>query len=216
MSASFERQYRAGTYMPGMLAFWDEVSTRFYRGLQLRRGASLLDVGAGQGTLVRIARVAGVEACGIEPFWPDPIDPNVRRGFAEDLPFPDGSFDTVTCFSVLESVRDPVRALQEMGRVIRGDGRLVVSVPELESYPFLHRARYEQVTSSRWMRTQLRQVPGLRVKDVRGFGLKLFVPLAKRSVMRVLPTVAPRPLAALYARHYPIAVSDLTIWTLVR
>jgi ubiquinone/menaquinone biosynthesis C-methylase UbiE len=44
---------------------------------------------------------------------------------AEQLPFEDGSFDTVATLAVLCSVRDPAQALGEIRRVLRPGGRLV-------------------------------------------------------------------------------------------
>lgn len=45
---------------------------------------------------------------------------------AERLAFPDGSFDTVVSTLSLCTVPDPVRALREMGRVCRPDGRILL------------------------------------------------------------------------------------------
>jgi ubiquinone/menaquinone biosynthesis C-methylase UbiE len=42
------------------------------------------------------------------------------------LPFADGSFDTAVSTLTLCSVFDPVRALNELRRVLRHDGRLIV------------------------------------------------------------------------------------------
>lgn len=44
---------------------------------------------------------------------------------AEELPFPDGSFDAVVSTLVLCSVGDPGRAIAEIRRVLRPDGRFV-------------------------------------------------------------------------------------------
>ncbi len=46
------------------------------------------------------------------------------RGIAEELPFRDGTFDTVVSGLVFCSVRDPARALAEVKRVLRPDGQL--------------------------------------------------------------------------------------------
>lgn len=50
-------------------------------------------------------------------------------GDAEQLPFDDGSFDTVLCVNVLHLVESPVRAMREMARVLKPGGHLVVIVP---------------------------------------------------------------------------------------
>jgi len=48
----------------------------------------------------------------------------LERADAEALPFPDRSFDTVTATCVFCSVADPVRALREVGRVVKPEGRV--------------------------------------------------------------------------------------------
>jgi ubiquinone/menaquinone biosynthesis C-methylase UbiE len=82
---------------------------------------SLLDVGAGRGEGIQLARKAGHEpAVGVEP-----VDylayGAVMVGVATDLPFNDGDFDTVMCLDVLEHLveEDVEPALHEMYRVAR-------------------------------------------------------------------------------------------------
>jgi len=56
-----------------------------------------------------------------------------RIADAHDLPFEDGSFDVVTCRRAAHHFADVCRALREMKRVLKGNGRLVIddrSVPE--------------------------------------------------------------------------------------
>ncbi|WP_133906008.1 class I SAM-dependent methyltransferase [Actinophytocola oryzae] len=50
----------------------------------------------------------------------------LQRGDAHDLPFRDGSFDTVVCTFGLCAIPDPDRAVGEMVRVLRPDGRLIL------------------------------------------------------------------------------------------
>ncbi len=47
----------------------------------------------------------------------------------EKLPFPDESFDVILCAEVLEHPLNPKPGLQEISRVLKRNGRLVVSVP---------------------------------------------------------------------------------------
>lgn len=53
----------------------------------------------------------------------------------ERLPFPDGFFDAVTMFDVLEHIPDPVGALREIRRVLRPGGLFHLFLP-LERQPF--------------------------------------------------------------------------------
>jgi SAM-dependent methyltransferase len=60
-----------------------------------------------------------------------------QEGRAEALPFPDESFDLVTCEHGLQYMPDKVAAVGEMYRVLRPGGRLVLSVTqELATHPF--------------------------------------------------------------------------------
>lgn len=46
-----------------------------------------------------------------------------------DIPEPDASFDAVLCTEVLEHVPDPVRAVEELARLVRPGGLLILSAP---------------------------------------------------------------------------------------
>jgi ubiquinone/menaquinone biosynthesis C-methylase UbiE len=54
-----------------------------------------------------------------------PTQATILRAAAEDLPFEDGSFDTVVCTLVLCGVDDQPRAVREIRRVLKPDGRLL-------------------------------------------------------------------------------------------
>lgn len=56
---------------------------------------------------------------------PDGVEARLVRAPAEQLPFPDASFDTVVSTLVLCTVTDPRRALSEVARVLRPDGQLL-------------------------------------------------------------------------------------------
>jgi SAM-dependent methyltransferase len=45
------------------------------------------------------------------------------------IPVPDASFDVVLCTEVLEHVPEPVKALEEMARILRPGGRLFLTAP---------------------------------------------------------------------------------------
>jgi SAM-dependent methyltransferase len=51
----------------------------------------------------------------------------LQEGNAEALPFVAGSFDLVYCLAALHHIGDPVRAVEEMTRVCRPGGRVVLS-----------------------------------------------------------------------------------------
>ncbi len=90
--------------------------------LRLSPALDVLDVGAGDGRLVRelsrrghAGRVAGVD--------PTP-GPGVLAASAEALPFPDASFNVVLFMRVLAHLPDQARALAEARRVLRPGGQV--------------------------------------------------------------------------------------------
>ena len=50
------------------------------------------------------------------------------------MPLPDGSVDGIICHSVLEHVRDPVKAMRELHRILVPHGALFLHVPSI--YPY--------------------------------------------------------------------------------
>jgi 2-polyprenyl-3-methyl-5-hydroxy-6-metoxy-1,4-benzoquinol methylase len=189
-----------------MLEFWNDTNVRIFRELRLEAPLRLLDVGAGAGALVARAAAGGLAVQGIEPYWPITSE-RIQRGFAEALPFADGSFDAVTCISVLEHVDDPKRAIMEMARILRTGGRAFIAVPELSGYPFLRMRGLRHVTSRRWLVAQLG--PEWGAVAARPFGLRFVVPVFRRlHLVRLL-----RPV---YWHDYPWPLADMAVFTLER
>ena len=55
------------------------------------------------------------------------VEPRVVRASAAELPFPDDGFDAVVSRGVLHHLHDPVAALTEWRRVVRGGGPVVLT-----------------------------------------------------------------------------------------
>jgi SAM-dependent methyltransferase len=71
-------------------------------------------------------------------YFPSRIGIDIQAGAGVDvvgsvyaLPFPDASFDIVLCISVLEHLEDPKLGIQEMKRVLKPKGKIIVSTPFL-------------------------------------------------------------------------------------
>jgi 2-polyprenyl-3-methyl-5-hydroxy-6-metoxy-1,4-benzoquinol methylase len=73
----------------------------------------LLDVGAATGFFVEQAREVGWDAVGVEPsewaaaYARNELGVEVRTGTLEAMRFPDGTFDVVTLWEVIEHLPDP-------------------------------------------------------------------------------------------------------------
>ena len=97
---------------------------------------SILDVGcASLGLLLKAGRFK--RRCGVDiasfPSWATypQVETQVRNLDEGALPFPDETFDAVTCLMVVEHVFDPYHAIRELRRVCKPAGRVVVGVPNL-------------------------------------------------------------------------------------
>ncbi len=103
-------------------------------------GATLLDVGCATGMALEAAREMGWDARGVE-ISPWASDVARKKGFSvegkplRECMFPDASFDAVTLFQVIEHFADPLAELQEIHRILKPGGRLVLETPNIESPP---------------------------------------------------------------------------------
>jgi SAM-dependent methyltransferase len=127
------------------------------------RQKKVLDVGCGTGAILK--QLGNPEKnVGID-LAPEAISfcrerglNNVRQGDICALPFADASFDAVICSSVLyhQWVTNVEGAVQEMHRVLRPSGVLLINVP---AFPFLHSAHDEAVmTARRFRKWEIRQL----------------------------------------------------------
>lgn len=96
----------------------------------------LLDVGAGNGLLIKEATKLGYEAEGIEPsewFYKKAKEKGLQI-YNGTLPHPDIKrlYDIVTIIDTLEHIPYPVNTLKEVRKVLKDDGIAVVIVPDIE------------------------------------------------------------------------------------
>ncbi len=96
----------------------------------------MLDVGCGNGDFLAAMKERGWEVHGTEfsaaaARISREKGIEVREGDLRAAAFPDGYFDVVTLWHVLEHLPEPLADLAEVRRVLRPDGRLVVEVPNI-------------------------------------------------------------------------------------
>jgi SAM-dependent methyltransferase len=104
-----------------------------------RQPLRILDAGCGTGALLdRLMSQPGVELFGLDysgqalAYTRGRGHVRLVQGDLTRLPFPDGTFDVITALDVVEHIRDDERALQEVYRVLRSGGVLLVSVPAFQ------------------------------------------------------------------------------------
>ncbi|MGQ9592123.1 MAG: class I SAM-dependent methyltransferase, partial [Planctomycetota bacterium] len=107
------------------------------------RGALGLDVGCGEGVMLRMASAAGAEMVGVDLTRTAlrlalalcreaGLQSTVLRCDAKSLPFPSETFRFAVCLEVIEHVPDPDALLRELHRVLRPRGVVVLSTPVAE------------------------------------------------------------------------------------
>ncbi len=100
----------------------------------------LLDIGAGTGDFLTVAKTDGWEITGIEPSEKaKAIAISKGVAFAENLVgIADHSFDVITMWHVLEHVPDVEAQITELKRILKPDGVIFVAVPNFKSYDAKH------------------------------------------------------------------------------
>ena len=98
---------------------------------RVQQKCKFLDIGCGAGFLCNPMAAVGHEVVGID-LSPSSLNEAQKRdatkkvqyvvGAAEELPFPDKSFDVVSALDLLEHVENPAKVIAEASRVLRPGG----------------------------------------------------------------------------------------------
>ncbi len=128
----------------------------------------LLDLPAGSGALSYRLYKEGfdVTACDLNPgnFEPKEI-PVVRGDFAQRLPFNDATFDYATFVEGPEHAENPYQAFREFSRVLKPNGKLVVTIPHYTNIEarlrYLMFGTVEKATSQEYFRNELRGIASM-------------------------------------------------------
>jgi SAM-dependent methyltransferase len=100
----------------------------------------LFDVGTAAGAFLHVAQKRGWTVSGCEPnrwlcdWGRKNYGLDIQAGTIFDSTHPDGVFDAVTVWDVLEHTPDPMAFLRECRRVVRPGGLLIVNYPDIESW----------------------------------------------------------------------------------
>jgi SAM-dependent methyltransferase len=120
-----------------------EHHVRYAWAAQVIDGGRVLDAACGGGRGTALLAQSATEAIGVD-FSPAAIADarrdhgdvaDFREGDLRDLPFGDGEFDHVVCFEAIAHLAEPEPALDQLRRVLRAGGVLLVSSPNAAVYP---------------------------------------------------------------------------------
>ena len=116
--------------------------SKYYKFLSANRKEGLiLDVGCGVGQVVAKIAEKGSECVGVDvspiaiKTAAGELNKNTNAFFivasGYNLPFKQETFNTVGCFDILEHLNDPRKCLDEMFRVLRRNGTIIIASPNL-------------------------------------------------------------------------------------
>jgi SAM-dependent methyltransferase len=114
-----------------------ELLSKYTQKLNINR---IIDIGCGTGGMLLHLNKFNVGIFGIDNsqdmvmFCKARGYTNVICASAENIPFYDNSFDIITMLDVLEHIPDDIKVLQELIRICRPDGIMLLTVP---AYQFL-------------------------------------------------------------------------------
>lgn len=98
----------------------------------------VLDVGCGTGDRLDVFRSYGFDTYGVEisdaaDYAKEYMKLNVLKGGLFAANFPDCFFDIITLYNVLEHTHNPLRVCQEINRILKDDGFLIIQIPNKDS-----------------------------------------------------------------------------------
>lgn len=143
-----KRQDAASAHFDELAADWDRVralhtpneaiESELLSLVEGQQFSNMLDIGTGTGRLLNLFASQVAQADGLD-FSHDMLTVaramiaqeghehiHLRHGMAEELPYPDSSKDFVTIHQVLHFLLDPERAIEEIARVLRPGGTVLI------------------------------------------------------------------------------------------
>lgn len=125
-------------FYPGVVGNWDDQMFREEILQRIDSSTALLDVGAGAGIVadMNFQGLAG-RVCGVdldERVLENPALDDARVASAEEIPYPDSSFDLVFSDNVLEHLAEPGVVFAEIARVLKPGGLFLFKTPNRRHY----------------------------------------------------------------------------------
>lgn len=145
--------YAAGSYDDDRLTW---TINEFLSG---HRPAKILEIGCGNGAMLRLLAARGIDARGVDASSSG-IEQCAAAGLraqcldvsVDGLPFADDEFDMVLSLETFEHLMNPYYALQEVRRVLSSGERFLCSVPNpLSGHPYLYPGLFEYPNFRRFL-----------------------------------------------------------------
>jgi ubiquinone/menaquinone biosynthesis C-methylase UbiE len=128
MAADYD--YRAFDSRIWLQRYWQRARHRIVLGFLDQRD-SVLDIGCGSSHIILdLPNAVGLDILQRKLRWLRPRHDRLVRASCDRLPFADESFQAVICSEVIEHVPDTPEVLDEMRRVLKPGGILILGTPD--------------------------------------------------------------------------------------
>jgi len=193
-----------------------DLLTRF------KKGGNILDVGAGDGHFLDVARAGGFATYGTEVSatgagYAEERGHHLLLGQLKDIDFKGMTFDIVTLWHVLEHLPNPGEALSIISGLLKPDGIFAVAVPNEENHLFRHRTGMKRSSNplgpiiwakeihlTHFQPSTLRATLRAHGFEVRKFGVDDIY--GDRSASNLAKLAMQKSLSALFQWHFSMAM----------
>ncbi|MCL4497647.1 MAG: class I SAM-dependent methyltransferase [Deltaproteobacteria bacterium] len=111
---------------------------------KFKKSGRILDIGCGKGDFLNIMSSDKWETYGIEPNSSgydltnnlNYNNNNIFNSELHDCKFPNNYFDVITMWHVFEHIYEPKKELEEINRILKNNGLLILTVPNAKSLGF--------------------------------------------------------------------------------
>ena len=192
--------------------WWEKGSLKSVRDSKVGRSASILDIGCGDGELIRSLRAAGFQnVLGADPFIEEDIVlPDGVRVLKREDSEVEGSFDLVMAHHSLEHMPDQIRAARNLFRLTAPGGKCVVRIPTVDSWAWKkYGVNWVQLDAPRHLYLHSRNSIE-RLLEAVGFKMVRTVDdshaiqvLGSEKIERGLSFIDPQTNTPNYAKHLP-------------
>jgi SAM-dependent methyltransferase len=165
------------TDVPATIQPWEKVERGPDKGTTWRRSnwrflndevktlapeALILDVGAGHGDFADIFEEKNYYSLDIVPY----AEVDLVCDLGQTIPFKTGTFDAVVLMNVLEHVYENRGLVQNIGKILKPGGKLIITVPFLLK---VHQAPFDFSRYTPYYLSQLAQEAGFNVEKLNGY-----------------------------------------------
>lgn len=114
-----------------IFSFWDRYLT-----LDLQKSDKVLEIGFGEGKLLRELKTRGYVVSGVEQseYARERMKKLIgSKNVFDDIDKVSGKYDVVVMYHVLEHIQEPKKYIKKIMRILTPGGRLIVRVPNIDS-----------------------------------------------------------------------------------